>query len=569
MESLPQLSEARSFRICGFHVEPSALRVSGDGRVVRLEPKTMQVLVYLASKGGRVISRAELEQHIWEGRMVGEDALTNTISKLRRTFADNARDPRVIETLPKTGYRLMAEVEWFGQQPKASQAGEKRADRPFSRSSRQWIGAVLFLALFAGAMAWMLLQQDATLEPEIALRGTGPGERPTVAILPFDNLGGEADQDYFANGLTSNLITDLSKVSGLQVIAPGSVFSYRDTTSGTQQISRELNTDYVVRGSVQRQSERVRINAQLFEADSEQALWAERYEGGISDVFRLQDQVATAVIAALSVELSPGEQNIFSRYPTESVEAYDLFLRGLEAYGHRTPDSNRSAREYFAQALEIDPDFGRAIAGLALVHSREAIDGWSEKPSDSMSLAVKYAEKAALSNPTIPQIHFVTGQVALFRGEHRKAIAATQRAIDYSPNYADAYALQAWIMNYAGQPNEAFTVLQTAIRLNPVIPASYAEILGEIRYLQGRHGEAIAAFNRALQINPAHMRARMWLIAVLAQSGNTDEMEWQVAELEVSNPGFSMARLDYAFPFRDPLIREGLVENLQQASLAE
>ena len=183
----------------------------------------------------------------------------------------------------------------------------------------------------------MLLQQDATLEPEIALRGTGPGERPTVAILPFDNLGGEADQDYFANGLTSNLITDLSKVSGLQVIAPGSVFSYRDTTSGTQQISRELNTDYVVRGSVQRQSERVRINAQLFEADSEQALWAERYEGGISDVFRLQDQVATAVIAALSVELSPGEQNIFSRYPTESVEAYDLFLRGLEAYGHRTP----------------------------------------------------------------------------------------------------------------------------------------------------------------------------------------------------------------------------------------
>jgi len=274
-------------------------------------------------------------------------------------------------------------------------------------------------------------------------------------------------------------------------------------------------------------------------------------------------------VAALRIELAPGERDIFSRYPTASVQAYDLFLRGLEEYGHRTPDSNHSARAHFERALELDPGFARAAAGLALVYSREAVDGWTTTPNSSLDRALELAGIAAELNPANPQVHFVAGQVALFRGQHAEAIKAAQRAIHFSPNYADAYALLAWIMNYAGQPDEALAVLETAMRLNPVIPASYSEILGEIRFSQGNYTDALAEFERALQINPTHMRARMWLVTALAQTGSLDEAQWQAGELTLLNPDFSLARLQYAFPFIDQSVRDRLLDGLRQAGLPE
>jgi adenylate cyclase len=538
------------------------LRVIGDDQaVVRLEPRAMKVLVYLVEHTGKVISRAELEEKIWEGRIVGEDALTNTISKLRRAFADNARHPKIIETLPKTGYRLIADVDWID----VPSGPGKRSALP----GHFWTRLLVILAVVGGAAMWWVAQQHPVSSLEVSVKGDRLDGIPSVAIMPFLNLGEKPEQDYFANGITTNLITDLSKISGLLVIAQGSVFSYQGSSFGTKDISRELNADYIVRGSVQRQGERVRVNTQLIEAANERALWAERYDGELVDVFKLQDQIATSLVAALRIELAPGERNIFSRYPTASVQAYDLFLRGLEEYGHRTPDSNSSARTHFEQAIELDPKFARAAAGLALVHSRDAIDGWTTTPDQSLDRALELVGIAADLNPAIPQVHFVAGQVALFRGLHAEAIEATRRAIHYSPNYADAYALLAWILNYAGQPDEALAVLETATRLNPVIPASYSEILGEIHFSQGNYTDALAEFERALQINPTHMRARMWLVTTLAQTDALDEARWQAGELTLLNPDFSLARLRYAFPFVDPSVRDKLLDGLRQAGLPE
>lgn len=545
-----------------YRVEPSTLRVIGDNQdIVRLEPRAMQVLVYLAEHAGRVISRAELEENVWEGRIVGEDALTNTISKLRRAFADNARHPKIIETLPKTGYRLIVDIEWVDIPP-----GIEKKDSP---PGRLWMLLLVALVILAGVAAWWANQRHETSGIEVSVKGDLLDGKPMVAIMPFQNLGEKPEQDYFANGITTNLITDLSKISGLLVIAQGSVFSYQGSDSRTKEISRELDADYIVRGSVQRQGERVRVNAQLIDAVSEQALWAERYDTELSDVFKLQDQVATSLVAALRIELSPGERDIFSRYPTANVQAYDLFLRGLEEYGHRTPDSNRSALTHFERALELDPDFARAVAGLALVHSRDAVDGWTITPHASLDRALELADIAAELNPAIPQVHFVAGQVALFREQHAEAIEAARRAIQFSPNYADAYALLAWILNYAGQPDEALAVLETAMRLNPVIPASYSEILGEIRFSEGNYTDALVEFERALQINPTHMRARMWLVTTLAQTGSLDEARWQAVELTLLNPDFSLARLQYAFPFIDQSVRDRMLDGLRQAGLPE
>lgn len=545
-----------------YRVEPSTLRAIGDNQdIVRLEPRAMQVLVYLAEHAGRVISRAELEENVWEGRIVGEDALTNTISKLRRAFADNARHPKIIETLPKTGYRLIVDIEWVDIPP-----GIEKKDSP---PGRLWMLLLVALVILAGVAAWWANQRHETSGIEVSVKGDLLDGKPMVAIMPFQNLGEKPEQDYFANGITTNLITDLSKISGLLVIAQGSVFSYQGSDSRTKEISRELDADYIVRGSVQRQGERVRVNAQLIDAVSEQALWAERYDTELSDVFKLQDQVATSLVAALRIELSPGERDIFSRYPTANVQAYDLFLRGLEEYGHRTPDSNRSALAHFERALELDPDFARAVAGLALVHSRDAVDGWTTTPHASLDRALELADIAAELNPAIPQVHFVAGQVALFREQHAEAIEAARRAIQFSPNYADAYALLAWILNYAGQPDEALAVLETAMRLNPVIPASYSEILGEIRFSEGNYTDALVEFERALQINPTHMRARMWLVTTLAQTGSLDEARWQAVELTLLNPDFSLARLQYAFPFIDQSVRDRMLDGLRQAGLPE
>ena len=561
------LATVDPFRIAGYNVDPSVLRVSIDGKDTRLEAKAMHVLVYLVGQAGRVVSRDELEAQLWPGRIVTEDAVTNTIAKLRRVFDDDAHDPRVIETVPKSGYRLIAEVT-----PVDGAAGNggafsiptASAEQRRGRSHLTWIAGTVSVLLVL-AIAWGLVGRDAT-SPDRT--GSFP-HKPAVAVLPFENLGAAPEQDYFANGITADLITDLSKVEGLLVIAPGSVFAYKDSKDAPRQISAELGVDFVVVGSVQRLGDQLRVNVQLIEADLERALWGERYVGRMEDVFDVQDKVARAVIAALKVELAPAERAVLAKRPTASVVAYDHYLRGLEYHGRRSKEQNLAARAQFEKAVELDPAFARAYAGLALTHSRDAIDGWTSTPSQSLTLAAELAERAAHMDPSLAQVHFVTGQVDLFQRRHVEAIEAAERAIQVDPNYADAYALRAWTLNYAGRPGEALTALEKAMRLNPRPPASYLEILGEIRFAQGWYGESASTFQRVLDVNPDYTRARMWNAAALARAGLWDKAEWEAAELLVSIPDFALTRLEFAFPFKDPRALDTLMDGLRKAGLPD
>jgi adenylate cyclase len=215
------------------------------------------------------------------------------------------------------------------------------------------------------------------------------------------------------------------------------------------------------------------------------------------------------------------------------------------------------------------PEFARAYAGLAMTHSRDAIDGWTATPSRSLEIAAELASKASKIDPFLPQVHFVSGQVDLFRRWHVQAIEATQRAIRVNPNYADAYALSAWILNYAGRPDEALASMEKALRLNPRPPASYLEVLGEIRFVQGLYGESVSIFERVLDINPNYTRARMWIAAALAHAGAMDRAEWEAIELMVLNPNFSLEWLEFAFPFKDLRELEVLMEGLRKAGLSD
>jgi adenylate cyclase len=395
-----------------------------------------------------------------------------------------------------------------------------------------------------------------------------PG-KPTVAVLPFGNLGATPEQDYFANGITADLITDLSKVDGLSVIAPGSVLAFKTGGGQPLRISAEPHVDYLIAGSVQRQETRLRINVQLIEASAERALWGERYDGPMSDIFDLQDRLTAAVIAALAVELAPSERESLAKRPTANVIAYDHYLRGFEEHGRRSEAQNLSARAHFQKAIELDPAFARAYAGLALTYTREAIDGWTSTPWRSLDLAAELAETAAAMDPSLAQVHFVTGQIDLFRHRYVQAIEAAERAIVADKNYADAHALLAWILNYAGRPGEALSALERAMGLSTRPPASYLEILGEIRFAQARYDESASTFQRVLDINPGYTRARMWNAAVLALAGSNESAEWEAAELLALSPDVTLARLELAFPFKDPRALSTLLEGLRKAGVPE
>lgn len=561
------LTTAGPFDVAGYRVEPSTLRVRHEGRDARLEAKAMQVLIYLAEHAGQVVSRAELEEQLWPGRFVTADSVTSAIAKLRRVFGDDAHQPNVIETVPKSGYRLIANVRPIeeAEEHALASSGLAAALKPLRRRpGAAWVIAAA-LALVIGFVAWVLLRPEGTaLSPMRALV-----QQPVVAVLPFENLGADPEQDYFANGITADLITDLSRIKALSVIALGAVFGYEGGIGGARQISRDMNLDYVVVGRVQRLGNRLRINVQLIEASGERALWGERYSGSMTDLFDVQDRIASDVISALKVKLSASEQALLADRPTANVVAYDHYLRGMQDHGSRTALQNLSARDHFRRAIELDPAFARAYAGLAMTYSREAIDGWTADPLRALDLAAELAAQAVAMAPNSPQAYFVEGQVELFRGRHARAIAAAERAIEAEPNYADAYALLAWTLNYTGQPEAALSALDQAGRLSPRPPASYAEILGEIQFTQGKYRKSASTFERVLGINPGYSRARMWNAAALAAAGRIDSAEWEVDELLVLNPELTLTRLAFAFPFSDPSELDRVQTALRNAGLPD
>jgi TolB-like protein/DNA-binding winged helix-turn-helix (wHTH) protein len=550
-----------AFCLDDIRIDPAALSIDRSGVSERVEAKTMEVLLALAQQPGQVRARRDLERMVWPGRVVTDDALTNAVGKLRKALDDDARSPRIIETIAKRGYRLKVEPRPVGERTLPmgiSGFGEVQRRRLWR------LGVVLFSIgiLVAGFLYWRAAQVPRI--PAVAGQTAA-----SIAVIPFDALGEQETQTYFAEGITLDVITALSRIPGLLVIAPGTAFGYRDSTQENPAIATELGVQYLIRGGVQRLGDRVRINVRLLRGDRGETLWAGRFAGDASSLFRIQDQVIEGITRALPVRLALSEPPGARLEATASIAAYDAFLQGQERYGRMTPEDNQAARRHFERAIELDPGFARAYAGLALAWSRLAIDGWTDDPAGDLLQAAEYADQATAIDPAVAQIHFVRAEVALFRGRHLAAAASAATAIELSPSYADAYALLAWIFNYAGRPDRAQAALNEAHRRNPRSSASYRQIAGEIAFTQGLYDKAVGEFQAALQRNPTHARARLWLAATLSELGQQDEAAWQVQELLTLNPAFSRSGLLLAFPLKDPDQREVVRRALAQLGLPE
>jgi TolB-like protein/class 3 adenylate cyclase/Tfp pilus assembly protein PilF len=376
------------------------------------------------------------------------------------------------------------------------------------------IAGALALLIVAGAAAWWRPWETA-IEPASIERMALPlPDKPSIAVLPFANMSDDPKQEYFADGVTDDLITELSKVSGLFVIARNSTFSYKGKTVPPKQVSEELGVRYVLEGSVQRAGDQLRINAQLIDALSGGHAWADRFDGSLADVFALQDKVTNSIADALAIRLTTREQLAVNRQETQVPAAYDAFLRGWEHYRRSTPDNYAVAIPYFEEAIRLDPEYGRAYAALALVYVQSDDLYWTSSLGVSQGEAYRRAERyleKAKKHPSSTS-HYVTAMMSRAAADYTTSIAAFEEAIAFDPSDSWSYAQLGYTLNLVNRPAEAIPFIDTAMRLDPRYPPQFLFFLGSTQFTMNRLEEAAENLERATQLNPDHD----WSILVLA-----------------------------------------------------
>jgi adenylate cyclase len=386
----------------------------------------------------------------------------------------------------------------------AAEAGREKRAGP---GGWRWavLAVVAALVVAAGAWAvWNLILRASPSPPEVVSEPAptlGFPDKPSIAVLPFDNMSGDSEQEYFSDGITEDLITDLSKVSGLFVIARNSAFVYKWQAVDVAEVGQELGVRYVVEGSVRKANGRVRITAQLIDAATGGHVWADRYDRDLEDIFAVQDEVVGKIVTALAVELTEDEQENLVQDVTDDLEAYDYEKRGWWYKHQLTSEDNDQARRMFERAIELDPQLASAYAGLGFTHYEAWSQGWSQDPG-SLDRAYEMAQKAIALDDSYAGAHALLGWVYLWRNQHDLAIAQHEMAIALNPNEADHYGDLAQVLIFAGRPAEAVEWVEKAMQLRPRYPVQYPFTLGFAYLFLERYDEAIAALQEAITLNP-------------------------------------------------------------------
>ncbi len=472
-------------------------------------------------------------------------------------------------TEPIQVYRVLTEPEAAGKV-----IGEaKRATPSWMKLALAVAGIVVIAALSVGL--WLRPWQ-ATVEPASVERMAHPlPDKPSIAVLPFTNLSDDPAQEYFADGMTEDLITDLSKISGLFVIARNSVFTYKGKAVKVRQVAEELGVRYVLEGSVRRVGDQVRINAQLIDATTGGHLWADRYDGSLADIFGLQDEVARKIVAVLAVQLTAGEEEQLALRETKNTEAYDVFLKGLDQYLRQTPDGFREAITHFEKAVELDPNYSRAYAALSATYWQIQKRYWHAKfgfgrVHDARFKAEEFLEKAN-RQPTALSHQVATAMLSQ-QGRHMEAIAEGGKAIGVDPNDADSYVALAGALSLAGNPDEALQLVQKAMRLNPHFPPFYLYELGLAQFGIEDFRSAAATLETATALNSEDRWSYRLLLATYGHLGREADAE-RIFELTDKswrgNDPISIRGVAFWYPFQETTDRERLATGLRKANIPD
>lgn len=552
----------KGFVISGWRVEPATDRIIRGNEVIQLEPKTMEVLKYMVLRPGQVVSRQELETEVWHGRVVSYDAVTNSIVKLRKAFNDSAKKPQVIETLSKKGYRLVAQVEFPDPATGQGVNAQKKYINIFNlKISHAALLAALVFIVVLGITIWHS-GDDKLFDRNVP---------QTIAVLPFDNLSKDPEQDYFTDGITDNLIIALAKNPELLVIARDSSFYYKKTPFNLQKIAKKLNVHFILHGNARRYDDgKLTLNVMLVEVKSGKHIWVQNYNRTSGNIFEIEKDVTQKVLSKLIFNMSTGARQDLGHTGTKNAKAYNNFLHGRQIfYKYLNKSENNKARQLFQQAIKYDKNFAIAHAMLAWTHVFDVMNGWSDNRKKSLQMATLSAEKATSLQIALPLAYFVTGLVYRENGEYIKALVEVEKAVHYDPNYANAQVLYATLLYYAGSPQEGLERIQKAIKLNPHHPHNYTFHLGQAYYVLGQYENAIKTLKEGIKSIPTSERLHVWLAAAYAQNGQMKEADWEAVQVFSLNPDFSLQRLRTTYPFKKQADLDHFIKGLIKAGLFE
>jgi adenylate cyclase len=392
-------------------------------------------------------------------------------------------------------------------------------------------------------------------------------DKPSIAVLPFLNMSGDQEQEYFVDGMTEDLITDLSKVSGLFVIARNSSFTYKGKAVDVKRIGRELGVRHVLEGSVRKAGNRVRITAQLIDAGSGGHLWAERFDRDLTDIFSMEDEVVEKIVRALAVTLTQGEERRLRRRGTGNVEAYELWLRGRELLTRSTRESVEQARAMYRRAIEIDMNFPAPHAGLALAAISDYVSDWALDPAQALGEAERWARRAVELNDQEPVSHMALGNVLLWRRDHEGALSEFRHMIVLDPNFAQGQAATGLALMYAGRAAEALEPIATAMRLDPHYSPIVLHFLAQANYSLGEYETAAQLLVRRIARTPGTDSSRMLLASCYGHLGRGEDARATWAELLQVNPEFSLTQRAAVLPYKDPGDFQRIAEGLAKAGL--
>jgi adenylate cyclase len=532
--------------------------IFGDGVNVAARLET------LCEPGGLYISRTANDQV--------RDKLSLPFADLGEQTVKNIARPVGVFGLSAKDIAALPEQE-LPQAPETAKPAVDIASPPRRRGIL--FAAAVILVIFVAAVAWFAWQHRSNPSGNVALP-----DRPSIAVLPFDNMGGDPEQAYFADGMTEDLITDLSKVAGLLVIARNSTFAYKGRAKDIREIAKALGVRYVLEGSVRRSGAELRVNAQLIDATTGAHVWADRYDGEMKNVFGLQDKVTRNVVTALAVKLTKEDRERAARRSTENAEAYDVFLKGWQHYLRQTPEDFRAAIDYFKKAIELDPKYGRAHAALAATYWEASTRYWDAalgfaRHQEARFQAEQFLEKA-MRNPT-PLAHQVASAMLLQGQQHNEALTEAKLAIAADPNDADGYIALASVLSFTGKAEQALDQVERAIRLNPHFPPQYLYQRGLAQFGMKHLDKAAADLERAIGLNRDDYWTQRLLLAIYGLLGRRADAAKTIDSIKAGTKQGSLAYYDplsirattYWYPFAESSDAERFAQGLRKAGIPE
>jgi TolB-like protein/cytochrome c-type biogenesis protein CcmH/NrfG len=513
-----------------FTLDEERRELRASGTIVPIEPQVFDLLVFLIENRDRVVSKDDLIASVWSGRVVSDSTLDSRLNAARKALADSGKAQRLIRTVARKGFRFV---------------GELRNETHDARSESNGLP---------------LQGIDRSL-PLIT-------DRPSIAVLPFVNISGDPEQEYFSDGISEDIITALSKLRWFLLIARNSSYIYKGKSVHLKRIADELGVGYVVEGSVRKSGDRVRITAQLIDVATGSHLWAERYDRSLADVFGVQDEITEAIVTAIEPQIYAAENFRAQRKPPDSLDAWDLVMRALSHYWRVTRQDNVVAQALLEKAISIDPNYGQALGVLATSHTFSAHMGWED-----MAASAPIAERAALAairaDSEDPWAHQALGCVYLFTRRFDDSLAEFELALRLNPNFSLAQGYYGLSLSYNGRWQESDGAARRAIRLSPRDPFSavYYGIAAYAQFIGGHYEEAIKLAREGIRQRADFVGAHRVLTAAAGMAGQAELAKSALQELRRTQPNISLAWIAANMPFRHAAEREHYLDGLRKAGL--